>query len=251
MWVIHVRHGHWRFEWKCLAYREHFPRIHHSLVLSVFSPHPDTLIIIPVQLTCLSNLYKGHLFSFSLFKTKENLPMLTYSKRRKNSLFGPPSWLLLLPCSLWHTDRGSSDDMEETAWELAVHSRGNHVSLSAGSSSYFAVWFLLCDFERGLWMISKCVPRWGKLPGERVTLPSEDRGSQQGPRSAGTGSTLACRFLNRQNRNQITVLLYWWKLKGLSTSEWWWEMQNSGVSNMWTLKTNVSAHILILYVIAV
>lgn len=143
--------------------------------------------------------------------------MFTYSKRRNSSLFGPPSWRLL-PCSWWHTDRGSSDDMEETAWEPALHSRGNHVPRSAGSSSYFAVRFLLCDFARGLWMISPCAPLWGELPGEGVPLPSEARGSQQGPRSAGADSTLPCSCLNRPNRNQITIILCWWKLKGLCAS---------------------------------
>lgn len=110
------------------------------------------------------------------FKTKKNFPTLTCSKKKK-AAYSIHS-CLLLPFSLWHADRGKSDDMNETAWEL-IRSHGNPTTLRAGSSSYFAVRFVLCDFERGLRMISKGATRWGKPPREGVTQRSRRRESQR------------------------------------------------------------------------
>lgn len=108
-----------------------------------------------MQLTCLRNCTKCEFSSFSLLKTKRNFPALTCSKKKKKKKRAysiHPAGCCYLAVYDTQIEGGLTTWMRQPESWL-VHSRGNHATLGAGCSSYFAVRFLLCDFERGLWMI--------------------------------------------------------------------------------------------------
>lgn len=179
------------------------PRIYHFLAVFTISFHPSPYKISQCGLPALGICKKGNFTSFSPFKTKENFPTFTCSKKRKNACLVPPPHCCHL--AVYDIQR---ERVNEAARER-VHPRGNHASLGAGGSSYFPARSLLCDFERDSWMISKRVPGWGKPHGEGVTRLSGGRGSQHGPRSAGTGSTLNMQFLKsaKQKSNYYHIML--------------------------------------------
>ena len=194
------------------------PRIYHFLAVFTISLHPSPYKISQCGLPALGICKKGNFTSFSPFKTKENFPTFTCSKKRKNACLVPPPHC----CHLAVYDIQREGGL--TKWTRQPESESIPVETTRPLVQAALPTFLrdlFCVTLRGAheWFLNVCLAE--------ASHTGRESPGWVGAEEANTdlavlelARLLTCRFWNQQNRNQITIILCWWKLqeKALYTS---------------------------------